>query len=81
MKRNENEEDIDISTVECEGAPAVKATMSDDGRLVVKFNREDLVGVSTGDAVELTVTGQLTNGTPFTGSDTIRVIDKGGKKK
>ena len=55
--------------------------MSDDGRLVVKFNREDLVGVSTGDAVELTVTGQLTNGTPFTGSDTIRVIDKGGKKK
>ena len=75
-----DEEDIDISTVVCEGAPAIHAEIADNGRLVVKFNREDLVGVSTGDAVELTVTGQLTNGTAFAGSDTIRVIDRGGKK-
>jgi hypothetical protein len=64
----------------CEGAPAVKAMMADDGKLIVKFDREDLVGVSPGDAVELTVEGELTNGTPFTGSDTIRVIGKEGTK-
>ena len=75
-----DEEDINISTVVCAGAPAVDAMMADDGRLIVKFDREDLVGVLPKDAVELTVDGELTNGTPFTGSDTIRVIDKGGKK-
>jgi hypothetical protein len=69
------QEDVDIGTVECEGAPAVKAMMADDNRLIVKFNTEDLVGVSTGDDVELIVTGQLLDGTPFVGSDTIRVID------
>jgi hypothetical protein len=76
-----DEEDIDISTVECEGASALKGVMADDGRLIVKFDREDLEGVSPGDAVEMVVTGQLNDGTHFTGSDTIRVIDKGGKKK
>jgi len=75
------EEDVDIGTVECEGASALRVVMADDGRLIVKFDRKDLVGVSPGDAVELTVTGQLTNGTPFAGSDTIRVIDRGGGKK
>ena len=74
-----DEEDINISTVECEGASAVSGVMADDGRLIVKFDREDLVGVSTGDAVELVVTG-LVDGKQFAGSDTIRVIDKGGKK-
>jgi len=74
------EEDIDIGTVECEGAPALKATMANNGKLIVKFDRENLVGVLPGDAVELTVTGELTDGTPFGVSDTIKVISKGGKK-
>ena len=69
------EEDVDINTVECEGAPALKAAMANDGKLILKFDREDLVGISTGDAVELTVTGEFTDGVPFAGSDTITVID------
>ena len=73
-------EDADISTIECEGAPAVDAMMADNNKLIVKFDREDLVGVSPGDAVVFTITGKFTNETPFAGSDTIRVIDKGGKK-
>jgi outer membrane protein assembly factor BamB len=71
--------DINISTVECEGAPALSGTISDDDSdmLVVKFHRADLLGVPTGDAVEMTVTGELTDGTKFDGSDTVRVIAKG----
>jgi hypothetical protein len=74
------EEDVDLSTVECEKAPAVKATMADDNELIIKFDREDLVGVSPGDAVELTVTGSFTDGTFFTGTDTVKVTVRGGKK-
>ena len=72
-----DEQDIAISTVECEGAPALKGMMANDGRLIVKFDRKDLEGVSPGDPVELVVTGQLTDGRRFRGSDTIRVIEKG----
>ena len=68
--------DINVSTVECEGAPALSATISatKTGRLVVKFARADLVDVSVGDAVEMSVTGELMDGMVFEGSDTIRVI-------
>ena len=55
--------------------------MTKDGKLIVKFDREDLERVSPGDAVEMAVTGQLNYDTAFIGSDIIRVIDKGGKKE
>lgn len=67
--------DVNISTVVCEGAPAVQGMIADDNKYMAKFDREDLVGVEPGDAVTLTVTGKLYDGTPFEGSDTIRVID------
>ena len=74
--------DINISTIVCEGAPAIRGMVSEDdnGTYIAKFNRQDLVDVMTGDAVELTVTGKLFDGTPFEGNDTIRVIDKGKGK-
>jgi len=75
------EDDVDFTAVECEGTPAVKAMMADDGVLIVKFDREALAGVSSGDAVVLAVTGKFTDETLFGGSDTVRVIGKGGKKK
>ena len=73
---------INVSTVECEGAPAVRGMVSeeDNTTYIAKFNRQELVNVTTGDAVELTVTGNLYDGTPFEGNDTIRVIDKGKGK-
>ncbi|MEN8133962.1 MAG: hypothetical protein ABFS18_00310 [Thermodesulfobacteriota bacterium] len=72
-------EEIDTTTVECEGAPAVKTSI-EDNVLIAKFFREDLIGVEVGDAVTLTVTGQLDEETFFEGSSVIRVISKGGKK-
>jgi len=51
--------------------------MANNKKLVVKFDREDLDNVPTGETVELTVTGKLTDGTKFAGSDIIRVIAPG----
>ncbi len=68
-------ENIDAGTLGCSGASATKTSI-EDGVLVAKFNKEDL-DIVTGDAVELAVTGELTDGTQFEGSDTIRVTSKG----
>jgi hypothetical protein len=69
--------DIVVSTVLCQGASAIKGIVAGN-KFIAKFNRQDLVGVSTGDEVTLTVTGEVA-GKRFKGSDTIRVIEKGGK--
>jgi hypothetical protein len=64
----------------------------DDGIIerVVKFYRDDVEdllaeinGVTNGKfyQIELTVTGQLLDGTPFEGSDTIKIIDKTPNEK
>ena len=68
--------DINVSTVECEGAPAIDGEIIQSGdTLMVKFDREDLVGVEPGEEVEMTVTGEMVTGKIFEGSDTIRVIE------
>jgi hypothetical protein len=73
-----NVEDIDINTIECEGASAIRTRKRHD-TLAAKFNKEDLVGVETGHHVTLEVTGYLKNGILFSGTDTIKVIRKGKK--
>lgn len=53
----------------------VKTSNSKPG-LLLKFSRADLEQIVTAPRAELTLTGVLTDGTPFTASDTIRVIEK-----
>jgi len=66
---------IDNSTVKCECAPAIEGVAADDKMFVARFDREDLkLCAIYGDEVELTVTGMLTTGEKFEGSDTICVI-------
>ena len=48
--------------------------------LIVKFNRSEVQDILEVGEVELTISGELTDGTKFEGTDTITVIDKGGKK-
>jgi hypothetical protein len=69
-----NVADIDVSTVTCEGALAIKGTI-DEGFLVlnVKFNRQDLNEIAPGESIEFTVTGELEDGSMFEGKDSIRV--------
>jgi hypothetical protein len=47
---------------------------------IVRFSRSEVQGILTTGEVELTITGQLTDGTVFEATDIIKVIDKGGKK-
>lgn len=80
--------DIDVSTVKLNGEvsaesePTAIGDYDGDGiaDLMVKFDRAAMQGILQVGDVEITVTGELTDGTLFEGIDTIRVIDKGGKK-
>jgi hypothetical protein len=69
-------QDIDIGTVMLnETIPAERGDVQ-DGVLMVKFDRSDVQDMlDPGDEVEITVSGELTDGTPFEGSDTIKVIE------
>jgi len=66
--------DVNLNTVECDGAPAVDGSIK-GGRLVVKFNTQDL-DVAPGDGVLLTVRGELNDGTPFGGWDRVNLREK-----
>jgi len=69
-----NHNNIDLSTVECEGAHAISGHATPEF-YIAKFNIQDLVGVIPGPAVEFRVSGALYDGTPFYGVDTVRVIN------
>jgi len=78
--------DIDVSTVKLNGEvsaesePIAIGDYDSDGivDLMAKFDRAAMQGILQVGDVEITVTGELTDGTLFEGIDTIRVIDKGG---
>lgn len=48
--------------------------------LMMQFDRQELIPVLEVGDVVITVTGELLDGPMFQGTDTIRVIDRGGKK-
>ena len=75
--------DIDVSTimlneqVAAESRPTGILDHDGDGvaELMVKFSRSGVQGIlGTADQAELTVTGELADGTLFEGADTIKVV-------
>jgi predicted outer membrane repeat protein len=46
-----------------------------------RFNREELRGIISTGEVALTITGRLTDGTLFEGTDIIRIVDISGRKE
>jgi hypothetical protein len=71
-----NPNDLVPGSLTCSGAFATVVNVTGSNELNVKFEREDLLNVETGDAVVITITGVFSDGTPFVGHDTIQVIDK-----
>ncbi|MEM3206936.1 MAG: hypothetical protein QXQ87_02765, partial [Halobacteria archaeon] len=77
--------DIDVSTaklnsvVPAEAFPTSVGDHDNDGvpDLMVKFGRAAVIALVNPPSATLTVTGSLTGGTQFEGSDTIRVINPG----
>ncbi len=77
-----NVADIEPNSVILEGEPNdIYAEWiwynEEQNTVMAKFNRSEVQEILSVGEVELTVTGQLTDGTVFEGTDTIRVIDKG----
>ena len=64
--------DIVIDTIRCEGAAAIDSRVTKD-TLMVKFDKQSLVGVPIGEQVTLTITGKCIDGAVFSGSDTVKV--------
>jgi len=74
--------DIDPNRVFLEGEIEAESVLVDEQEQVAmaKFSRSGVQEILNSGEVELTVSGELTDGTRFEGTGTIRVIDKGKKK-
>ncbi|MHC4207275.1 MAG: right-handed parallel beta-helix repeat-containing protein [Planctomycetota bacterium] len=74
--------DIDPSSVLLERQIKPEQFYIDEQQQVAtaRFSREDVQPILDVGEVELTITGRLTDGTPFEAIDTIKVIEGGGKK-
>jgi tetratricopeptide (TPR) repeat protein len=75
LPKGYNVNDIDPKKLSCEGALAVKGMVSEGNKYRAEFNIQDLVNVPVGDAVTLTLTGQLTDKTQFEGIITVKVVN------
>ncbi|MBW8039352.1 MAG: hypothetical protein FVQ85_05080 [Planctomycetes bacterium] len=77
-----NVADIDPNSVFLEEQMKAEELSVDEQKQVgiARFNREELRGIINTGEVELTITGQLKDGTIFEATDVIRVIDEGRRK-
>jgi len=77
-----NVADIDPNSVLLEDEIQAESFRVDEQQQVaiVRFSRSEVQNILEPGEVELTVSGELTDGTRFEGNDIIRVIDKGDKK-
>jgi len=78
-----NVSDIDTSSILLEGQFSPEWSNIECGKLMAKFDAalvmpylwDRLTHMGSKASIELTVTGELTNGTPFTGSYTVTIMD------
>ncbi|GAG81043.1 unnamed protein product [marine sediment metagenome] len=74
--------DIDPNSVLLEDEIQAQSFVVDEEEqiVIVRFSRSEVQGILNAGQVELTISGELSDGTRFEGTDTIRIIDKGRKK-
>jgi predicted outer membrane repeat protein len=79
---NYNVADIDSDSIllRCEIEPEQFSVDEQAQVATARFNREELRGIISTGEVELTITGQLSDGILFEGTDIIKVVDRGGGK-
>lgn len=68
---------VDTSTVALNGIPAAWTRVDIQGELVGEFLEADIKAIVTPPEEVLTLTGNYTDGTAWSGSDTVRVIGDG----
>jgi predicted outer membrane repeat protein len=73
--------DIEANTVLLDGQVKAESVLPDEkGQIAIaRFSREEVQAILNIGQIELTITGQLADGTIFEATDVIRVIDKAGK--
>jgi len=69
-------DDIDAGTVACSGAKAVIKERGNEGCVLFKFDRKDLINLPDG-LNALTIKGQLYNSLSFEGTDTVEISHSG----
>ena len=77
-----NVSDIDYNSIllEDEIAPDLFTFDEQEQVAIVRFSREEVQNILMSGEAELTISGQLIDGTVFEGADIIRVINRGGGK-
>lgn len=65
---------VDSSTVALDGVAALSTWADSRGDLVASFDEAAIKAIVAPPSATLTLTGNLHDGTPFAGSDTVRVI-------
>jgi len=77
-----NTGEIDSNSIFLEGEVGPESVQVNEQAqvMIAKFKRSEVQEMLEPGEVELIVTGKLADGTVFTGTDTIKVIDKGKKK-
>lgn len=71
-----NVNSIDLSTVVIGGARAVDIKVNESGKVIIKFDRQDMIGVEPGNSVPITLSGKYTNGDSFSGTTNVKVINR-----
>jgi hypothetical protein len=82
LPEEHNVADIDPNSIllESQVKPERFWLTEDEQIAIVKFDREQVQAILAVGDIELTITGQLSDGTSFEASDVIKVIKRGGKK-
>jgi len=65
---------FDISSIVCGGAHAIDIKVTENGKVIIKFDRQDLIGVQAGNSVPITITGKYSNGNGFSGTTNVKVL-------
>ncbi|MHC4158004.1 MAG: right-handed parallel beta-helix repeat-containing protein [Planctomycetota bacterium] len=72
-----NTADIDANSIYLEDVIKAQGLQVNDRLAIAKFSRPDVQAIlDAGDDVEVLISGELTDGTIFEGTDTIKVLDK-----